>query len=108
MSYFQFMVWLFASVGATLVLTQSALFDRFRNLFDPGKEKRHLYWDRSHDLHFRDKLLTYLHKLVTCPMCAGVYVGIVLYFLVPLWWFEPVAYGLVASLFSYTAYRLLD
>lgn len=77
------MLFVFASVGATLIVTLSSLFEPFRELFkleNPTREQSIL--DGQEKATAKEKRILFFKDLFNCPMCFGFWMGGVMYFFV--------------------------
>lgn len=77
---------IFSTVGLTMIVTQSRLFGPMRDLC--GKIHKGLGY------------------LMGCPMCFGLWAGILVYFL-QIYNVDFILYGFMGSIFSYISYLAL-
>ena len=88
-----FIVFLLATIGATMITTQSYLFMNFRNKML--------------------KLNTNLGKLVKCSQCSGFYWGVIIKTLLLIYYQQVISliiillYGFIGSIVCYATYLLI-
>jgi hypothetical protein len=72
-------IFLLATAGLTTIVTKSSLLSPLRSLFDIGDENRIMIAKGDVELSFRGKLTTFIHKLITCPLCFGFWAGLIVF-----------------------------
>jgi len=78
-----FMLFMLASVGATIIVTGSTLFEPVRNLFvlkDSQRESNIIAGTEKGTK--KESVLLFFKDLIHCPMCLGFWMGCVMYFIV--------------------------
>ena len=72
-----------ASVGATLIVTVSSIFEPFRRLFHLKDRQREMnIIDGREKPTPRENVMMFFKDLFGCPMCFGFWMGGVMYFFV--------------------------
>ena len=86
---FSFIIWLFASIGLTQIVTISFLFKALREKFK--------------------SINVYLGKLISCPQCFGFWSGSFVYLYMSNMNLEKefILFGFISSFFNYLTYLLM-
>ena len=76
-----FMLFVFASAGASLIVTLSSIFEPLRNLFNmKDAQRQENILEGSEQPTAKEKRLLFFKDLIHCPMCFGFWMGVVMYF----------------------------
>lgn len=77
------LLFMIASVGATLIVTLSAIFEPFRSLFQLSSAAReNSILEGQEKATPKEKVILFFKDLFGCPMCFGFWMGGVMYFFV--------------------------
>jgi len=72
-----------SSVGATLIVTLSSIFEPVRNLFSIKDEQRATNIQEGREKGtLKERTSLFFKDLTSCPMCFGFWMGGVMYFIV--------------------------
>lgn len=83
MNMTQMILFMVASVGATLIVTLSSIFEPFRELFAMKDKQRELNIREGRETATSaEKRKEFFRDLFSCPMCFGFWMGGVMYFFV--------------------------
>ena len=83
----EFIKFIFATIGLTLIITKSKLFEPFRN------------WCLK-----KSELLGYLTK---CPLCIGFWSGLLVFSIEKIYIGDFIIYSFIGSFVSYVGYLIL-
>ena len=74
-----FMLFILASVGATLIVVYSSLFEPLRNLFSIDEQTYQTINTKQITPTFKQKALMFFSQLFHCPLCFGFWMSAVMY-----------------------------
>lgn len=50
----------------------------------------------------------YTYELVTCPLCSGFWIGLIMYMVVYEWKIDWITYGSIASIAAFFIFQVID
>jgi hypothetical protein len=106
MTFNDLVLFLLATAGLSVIVTKSYIFKPMRDVFDIGDEKRIAVAKGELSLSFSERASTYLHKLLTCPLCFGFWAGMLVYLMFPYVWGYFLCLCLAGSIASLAIYSI--
>ena len=103
-------LFLFASAGASLIVTLSSIFEPFRKLFHLSSPQRETQIESGAEKGTKkERILLFFKELFHCPMCFGFWMGIAMYLMIykDLNLLAMFAHACASSASSIIAYRLI-
>jgi hypothetical protein len=102
-------IFLLGTAGFTIIVTMSSLFRPVRELFNIGDSRRQDISDGLTEPTARDKRMQFFYKIITCPLCFGIYGAAIMYFvmMIPTWGYFT-ACVFAGSITSFAIAKLVD
>ena len=119
------LMFILATSGCTYIITQSFLFKPLRDLFYLGDELYEIYnkagtkpgykvYSGYLNLDGPVKIKTffnylrfYIYELLTCALCTGFWVGILMYYVMFIWKIDLIVYGCISSIVSMVVFKFI-
>jgi hypothetical protein len=99
--WFKLVLFILSTAGLTYIITKSKALLQFRDLFNIGDNRRFEYETHKKKLKASEVFKYYAYYLLTCPLCMGLWCGLLLYHINIEW----LTYALIGSISAYVISR---